>query len=322
MTGQNKTRVKFLYFQLTVDRKEDNCRKKMLFDLTEFAGEMHDRDLNDRNWNYNGEQIRLKKSYMDENDLLLLQFEKLTTDSLPYIAKSFNQEEKDVPLEKDEFIANDISAIFDPSNSVLMLQRNVHALSQKAIIQYVNHFWNNGKSEDEQEIIEFIPIINPDIYKKAKSSKGYKKITIKTANKYDSKKGRREMFSEAFDGTLGKIISACQPVDGLNIETTFFTSRAKGDTLDDNQVKEILNQIEQNEKLFDKAEISIINDNDQTELLNLLNALLVDFAIFEQKPKTRLRSDVIQSEMKQLYLPKNEGKDRRTKINLILRNKG
>lgn len=309
--------VKFLYFQLKVDRVLDGERQKMLFDLTEFAESVRELNLDERSWEYNGDPIRLKTFRVDENDLLLMQFERLTDNALPYIAKTSVEDERDVPLEDDEFIANDINALFDLNNSVLMLQRNIRALSQKAIMSYINHFWNKDRTEEEKEIIEFYPIVDSNVYDSAIKNNDFKKLTVKTANKYNSKKGLRDMVSNAVDGVLGNIIKASQPVDGLNLEITFSTARSKDDVLDDEEVKKIIKEIRDHEDYFDKAELSIVSDT-QTEVLNLLNALLVEKERFEQPPKTRLRSDVVLDRMKYCYLPNHDGHNRRMRINQLL----
>lgn len=248
-----------------------------------------------------------------------MQFERLTDGAMPYIAKENKEDEKNIPLEADEFIANDINAIFDFSNCVLMMQRNIQSLSQKSIEQYINHFWNLSRADEEKEIISFNPILNSEIYSKASRSQGFKKLIIKTANKYDSKKGVRQKISSSFGGTLENIMTASQPVHGLNIELTFSTARSKDDTLDDTEIKNILKQIKQSPQSFDKAQISIIDENDKTEVLNLLNALLIDMEWFEQPPKSTLRSDVILDRMIRFYLPSHEGDDRKSDINSILR---
>lgn len=236
--------VKFLYFQLKVDRVLDGERQRMLFDLTEFAESIRELKLDERSWEYNGDPIRLKTFRVDENDLLLMQFERLTDNALPYIAKTSIEDERDVPLEDDEFIANDINALFDLSNSVLMLQRNIRALSQKAIMSYINYFWNRNRTEEEQEIIEFYPIVDSNIYDSAIKNNDFKKLTVKTANKYNAKKRLRDMVTNAVDGVLGNIIKASQPVNGLNLEVTFSTARSKNDVLDDDEVKKLLKRLE------------------------------------------------------------------------------
>lgn len=310
--------IKFFYYQLTVDRKIGDGRRKMLFDLTEFATLLKDKTLEERNWEYHGEQVRLKVFQIDENNILHMQFERLTNNGMPYIAKEFIEEEKDVPLEEDEFIANDVNAIFDLENCVFMLQRNIQSLSQIAIENYINYFWNLIRNDDEKEIISFNPIINNSIYSEAKSKKEIKKLTIKTANKYDSKKGIRQKTSDLIDGVLGKIIEASKPADGLNLELTFSTSRSPTDTMDDKEVLKIIQQIEKQPFLFDKAQVSVISDNNRTEILNLLNALLMDYDIIEQPPKTRLNPNVIRDLMVRAYLPVHEGKNRKHDINVIL----
>lgn len=314
--------VKFFYYQLQVDRSIGESREKFLFDLTDFAILMKEMDIERRNWLYKGDTIRLKKFTMDENDLLLMQFERLTDSALPYIAKPSKDDERDVALSDDEFIANDINAIFDPKNHVLMLQRNIQSLSPKAVEYYVNHFWNIDRVEDPLEVIEFCPVINPNIFKEVKSNSKYKTLTFKTANKFDSKKKVRKIVVDRINGVLEGIISSFSPVDGLNLEIKVSTSRNKDDTLDNKTVKSIIDEIEKNPKSFDKAEVAVINDFDKKEVLNLLNALLFDTAKFNQSPRTRLRSDVVQDKMKSIYLPnKGFGENRKSLIDSILANK-
>lgn len=311
--------VKFLYYQLTVDRLEKTKRKKFLFDLTEFASMMKEKNIEERNWEYNGDTIRLKKFSFDENDILHMQFERLNDIDIPYIATPSMVEDKDVALGEDEFIASDINAIFDISNSVLMLQRNFKSLSPKAVFSYINHYWNKDKDENQKEIIEFEPIVNPRVFTQAKQSECYKKLTIKTANRFEEKATSFQRLQDSFDGVLGKIIKDIQPLNSLNVEVSFTTSRKKDDVMDDNQVNYLIKQIEDNKSEFSKAELSIVDEHNKTEILNLLNALLIDSYRFTIVPKSRLRSDVVQDAMKLIYLPINGGKDRKSEINMILR---
>lgn len=203
-----------------------------------------------------------------------------------------------------------------------MLQRNIQSLSPKAVECYVNHFWNIDKVEDTFEIIEFCPVVNPHIFKQVKANSEYKTLTFKTANKFDSKKKVRHIVADKFNGVLEGIISSFTPVDGLNLEIKISTSRNKDDTLDNETVKTIIDEIERCPQAFDKAEVAVINDFDKKEVLNLLNALLFDVTKFNQPPRSRLRSDVVQDEMKSIYLPnKGFGKNRKSLIDSILANK-
>lgn len=316
--------VRFFYYRLMVERNiDDGKRDRMMFDLSEWSSNiMADLTMVQRNFPYGGDEIRLQSQSFDEvARLLLLRFNRLTVEQSSFIANFKDQSEKDFDLPEDEYIANDVSCIFDIQNGVLMVQRNIKSLSIKAISEYINHFWNLNRREEDEEIVQFEPIASPDVFKQVKrNGNKYKKISVKTGNKYSEVKKKGFYRSAHLGGLLEKAIDVVKPAGNLNFEFELDAGRSSDSFLDEASVHEILDSIQNHPSAFSKAYVKYENDMQGIEVLNLLNALLSDSYQFKNPPKSRLRYDVVLDQMKAFYIPNenNNGQDRRTFINKLL----
>ena len=76
-----------------------------------------------------------------------------------------------------------------------------------------------------------------------------------------------------------------------------------------------MQQIEENPHSFSKAHLSILNEYNKIEPLNLLNALICDSYEFTLPPKQRLNPDSVLFEMRRLYLGDENTTARKHEIN-------
>lgn len=204
--------------------------------------------------------------------------------------------------------------LFDPANCVAMVQKNIQGLSIRGIIEYINYFWNLEKIDKQK--IDFLPIVSKEIFQRVRRCNGVKKLTIKTANTFDKKNNVARKVSDSFNGVLEKIISDASPLKGLNVEVSFVAApRNKEEILDVEEVDKIMKQIEENPHSFSKAHLSILNEYNKIEPLNLLNALICDTYEFTLPPKQRLNPDSVLFEMRRLYLGDENTTARKHEIN-------
>lgn len=316
--------VNFFYYRLMTERKDKKGHiKPMVFDLSEWSTEvMNGLTVEEKNFEYGGDTIRLQTQYIDSNNnLLCLRFNRLSAEQVPFIANFKDDEEKEVELAPDEYIANDVSCIFDTQNGILMLQRNIRSLSVHAISDYINYFWNIDKEEEEKELILFEPVVSPDVFTQAKrGGNKYQNLLVKTANKYSEVKKNGNYRTNVLGGLIEKTINDLKPTGNLNIELNLDSGRSKENYLDKNSVIEILNSIESHPTAFSKAALKYVNEFNVVETLNLLNALVSDSFQFNNPPKSHLNYDRVIAEMQRFYLPNknNVNGSRRTYINNII----
>lgn len=311
----NRKKVKFLYFQTRVEYRQNNNIVHEMYDLTTWCSDaMSSLSISDKNYEFGGDTIRLQNMHVNHDGLLELRFTRLSEIQTSYVARKTSDIESDFELEENEYPAQDTMILFDPANCVAMVQKNIQGLSIRGIIEYINYFWNLEKIDKQK--IDFLPIVSKEIFQRVRRCNGVKKLTIKTANTFDKKNNVARKVSDSFNGVLEKIISDASPLKGLNVEVSFVAApRNKEEILDVEEVDKMMQQIEENPHSFSKAHLSILNEYNKIETLNLLNALICDTYEFTLPPKQRLNPDSVIFEMRRLYLGDENTTARKHEIN-------
>ena len=311
----NRKKVKFLYFQTRVEYRQNNNIVHEMYDLTTWCSDaMSSLSISDKNYEFGGDTIRLQNMHVNHDGLLELRFTRLSEIQTSYVARKTSDIESDFELEENEYPAQDTMILFNPANCVAMVQKNIQGLSIRGIIEYINYFWNLEKIDKQK--IDFLPIVSKEIFQRVRRCNGVKKLTIKTANTFDKKNNVARKVSDSFNGVLEKIISDASPLKGLNVEVSFVAApRNKEEILDVEEVDKTMKQIEENPHSFSKAQLSILNEYNKIETLNLLNALICDTYEFTLPPKQRLNPDSVLFEMRRLYQGDENTTARKHEIN-------
>lgn len=298
---------------------EENKRKKVNFDFYQ-VWKVHDdqenvfdfddwcelmnttkKKLDDRNIGYNGDIIRCNRIYVaneDKNPVTMLHFLRMRRGTAPAVANLNLPKLSDVDLKADEYIAEDASALFDSTNYVLMLQKNIFSLSVKALQQYVNYFWNEGKSDDEKEEIEFRPILRKDSYKRSKKANKINSFSFKTANMV-------KPIQSIFKTGIQNIIDSAKGYDGVSVEIKISTTRSKTSILDSKKVHDSVDEIVSNKNLFKKA-VVVSGDSGHSEPIELLKEKLSCTREYVIPIKAFLDPEVVEQDMIEKYSPNND----------------
>lgn len=75
-------------------------------------------------------------------------------------------------LDEDEYIGEEVSALYDQEYSIIMLQRNRNSLSPSGIEKYFSGVLGNG------DLIELTPIPVPDELRIVKQNQIFRKLSI------------------------------------------------------------------------------------------------------------------------------------------------
>ncbi|EAH1794634.1 hypothetical protein D4329_14465, partial [Listeria monocytogenes] len=140
MEDKNKTKLKkrlvnFDFFRVCVFEDEKNHK---LYDMLSLLNYINKLKLEDRNLIIQGEQARLSKIILHQDkpyELFQLNLCRLREDT-PAIATTISSELSNIPLEENEYIAEDINILYDNGHHVLMVQRNIHSLSASGLQVY------------------------------------------------------------------------------------------------------------------------------------------------------------------------------------------
>jgi hypothetical protein len=282
--------VNFDYFQV-VCRPKDSLPSvpDVLFDLRAILSILENKNLEERTVKYKQEKARMEQfSFMGHTQNLWdMYFTRLRDFNLPSKAK---KDSKTVPvdLDDDEYIGENVSAIYDQSCNLVMIQRNRYSLGPSAIEEYFNHFC------DPNEEIHLRPIYVTDIEKRIKGANSVRKLRIKFA---DIKRASENVSGES----LKKWLNAFDDYDTISGEIVLTVGRKRKATLGGN-LKGLVEEIYDNQDLITHAEASIkkteLADN---EIIDLFNDNAHDIASFSVPPRAVLNHEAVILEMERLY---------------------
>ncbi|MGO5298969.1 DUF6731 family protein [Lactobacillus amylovorus] len=287
-------KVRFDFYQVYIR----NDKGSTLFDLNDWVNLISNKKFEDRNIRYNGDIIRCDQAEVvsaEKNPLTFFHFTKLRTSTAPAVASLNLPELNDVTLKSDEYIAEDISGLFDDTNKVVMLQRNIYSLSVKAIETYISYFWQHSGEDRENEIIEFRPIIRRDAYKKIMGSNKYKSIIIRTANL------KNKPFPSIFKSSFSDAIDAMKNYEGATIEVRIKAKRKKDDFLNSDEIQKSIKEINNNNSLFSKATVTVEDNNHVRDVIDLIAGQLHIYMSFLIPKKAYLDPAAVQQRMLEKY---------------------
>lgn len=308
----NYRKVKFEYFQV-VFRKDDDERgtRDRLFDLLIWMDKTMRKSLEGRTYDYRSEQARLENAYWDtELEFSFLHFCRLRDTNIPSKAKS-NDKVIPLELEDDEYIGEEVSALYDESNHTLMLQRNKYSLGPSGIEDYLNLVWNK-----DGETIYLRPICPPDAMELARNASEYRKINLRFA---DIQTKSDPGILERLKSPLKSIISSFGEYEGINAQVIITVGNTKEGSLHDETVKDTLDDIQENRTLFSKAEIAKKDcDDSRVELIDLFDHKAHDITSFRMERRETLSHYTITKEMWRFYSGAEDCNNRQRDINKYL----
>lgn len=294
-----KRDVKFHYYEVHIT----HAGKDAFFNLAQWANTLPDGNTNDgRNVVSSGDTIRCDKTESVNsgvNQFDWFHFTKLRDSNVPAVATLNDAELNDITLKPNEFIAEDVTMLFDETNYVAMIQKNIFSLSVGAIQNYINYFWNNDKSDNEEDFIELRPIYEKETFEKAKSGKGFTSLELNTADRlHDDGK---------WNGALEGIFKSLGVLGGLHLQVKITVGRQRKKKLSQTEVLKALEQIEEYKNDFNSASVKA-DIGGRNQLVSLIESNMCSTLPFSLPARSALLPDAVQTAMQAEYFPNEKNK--------------
>ncbi|MUG44931.1 DUF6731 family protein [Paenibacillus woosongensis] len=291
-------RVKFEYYQVWIKNK---FGKESLFDLKQWMSHVSSMSLEKRAKDYRSERARLEEAYLDTDfNFHFLHFVRLRATNIPSKAKLDTNVEP-FELEDDEFLGEEVSALYDQSNHVLMLQRNKFSLGPSGIEDYINLLWI-----DQDERVYLRPIAVPNSFTLARKPAIYRRLNLRLANVH---KALDQGIIASLKSPLAKIVDSFGKYNGINAQITITVGQLKDLNLDEETVSATIDDIEQHQSLFTKAELAVKDHDDApVEVIDLFDSKAHDYATFRLETRGSLNHYSLAEAMWQIYHPENNNR--------------
>ncbi len=245
------------------------------------------------------------KKYPDMK-LIYFHMSKLRDDGIA-ITKQNIDDLVNLDLEADEYIAEDISCIFDVKNSVLFVQRNFHSLSPVGIKTYLIEM--KKKMDNETITLDFKPVPDKKIISKLKKVDNVRKLELSFG--YDSYK-QFNLPLKKYLGVMGEIFDRFG--NGVNVSLVLSAGYKKDNPFKKENTTDAIQRISNDNSIFSKAIISGKTGSMPVEKYDLINGKLqtkYSFSSVKQVSGTTKRIHLDQNSvrdvMKELYLDRATG---------------
>jgi len=198
-------------------------------------------------------------------------------------------------LDEDEYVGEEVSALYDQEYSIIMLQRNRNSLSPSGIEKYFSGVLDNGN------LIELVAIPVPDELKVVKQEQIFRKLSIGFApTNIDD-----EILNNANQSIL-QIIRGSRDLGALRVLITLSLGNSKKEkTLKQEEIIELGNL--ENYNGFNKIQVSRREDEDtEIETVDLISGKLKDVITMDVSRINPIKYERLIIEMQSLYNAKNE----------------
>lgn len=198
-------------------------------------------------------------------------------------------------LDEDEYIGEEVSALYDQEYSIIMLQRNRNSLSPSGIEKYFSGVLWNG------DLIELAPIPVPDELRTVKQNQIFRKLSIGfSPTNIDD-----EILNNTNKSIL-QIIRGSRDLGALRVSVTLSLGNSKKEkTLKQKEIIELGNL--ENYEGFNKIKVNRREDEDTgIETVDLISGKLNDVITMEVSRINPIKYERLIIEMQNLYNAKNK----------------
>ena len=198
-------------------------------------------------------------------------------------------------LDEDEYIGEEVSALYDQEYSIIMLQRNRNSLSPSGIEKYFSGVLGNGG------LIELAPIPAPDELRTVKQNQIFRKLSIGfSPTNIDD-----EILNNA-NKSIQQIIKGSRDLGALRVSVTLsFGNSKKENTLKQKEIIELGNL--ENYDGFNKIQVNRReNEDTEIETVDLIYGKLNDVITMEVSRINPIKYERMIIEMQKLYNAKNK----------------
>lgn len=198
-------------------------------------------------------------------------------------------------LDEDEYIGEEVSALYDQEYNIIMLQRNRNSLSPSGIEKYFSGVLGNG------DLIELVPIPVPDELRTVKQEQIFRKLNISFAP--------TNIDDELMNNTnrsIMQIIKGSRNLGALRVSITLSLGNSKKEkTLKQDEIIELGNLESYNG--FNKIQVSRReNEDTEIETVDLISGKLNDVITIDVSRVNPIKFERLIVEMQNLYNTKDK----------------
>lgn len=299
MQDKKRVVIKYQYYQLCTF--ENNEYTENLYDLIEWMGRVGRLELKDKVHDVEGIEGRLETALPVKGDeFYALNFMRLDILSNTYILEK-GSEARHVDLGDNEYIGRNTVVLYDPRNSIVMVQCNRGSYGVFSLQSYINSF-NEGMN-----LCYFRPVSN-ELSQEYLENAHALKVDVRFANTRQFKTGKSRFFN--------KVIDACNDIECFTAHIECGLGYNRGQELEKETVVDMVNDLRNpiNKDAVSSARVTL-SDEQKSSVFDLFDNIYSDKIDFVVPARGELGFEYMIDHM----IDKYDEKGSRAKIYSILR---
>lgn len=298
MAETYKRYIRFQYYQIRyIMEEETNKEKYRIFNIERWAQMMDDENMIQRSIAFNDAIARLDNiEFFQHSRLWGIKLMKLRDTNIPSKVKEYEEAEL-IELESNEYIGEDLFLLYDPETGIAMIQQNRYALGISRVEEFFRETYSRLSGKKVAVNIEPVCQRN-DIKRLRKSKYRYLELSFANIDKYKDSDGK---------SSLARIMQPFKDLYGINGTIKISLGHTKTDTLNRNEIQELIEAVNSNKRFIRSAKLKIKEDDDaDVELIDLFSEVLYDIIPFDLKVRGGLEYNTTMSIMQTYFQKKRE----------------
>lgn len=298
MAETYKRYIRFQYYQIRyIMEEETNKEKYRIFNMERWAQMMDDENMIQRSIAFNDAIARLDNiEFFQHSRLWGIKLMKLRDTNIPSKVKEYEEAEL-IELESNEYIGEDLFLLYDPETGIAMIQQNRYALGISRVEEFFRETYSRLSGKKVAVNIEPVCQRN-DIKRLRKSKYRYLELSFANIDKYKDSDGK---------SSLARIMQPFKDLYGINGTIKISLGHTKTDTLNRNEIQELIEAVNSNKRFIRSAKLKIKEDDDaDVELIDLFSEVLYDIIPFDLKVRGGLEYNTTMSIMQTYFQKKRE----------------
>lgn len=304
MATVKKQRVRFDFFHVLKAGKDGE--EDTVCDISQLLQEINGvKPLENRVKSYFGEPVRMDSIHVEPDHQELTYFH-LTRMRDEGIASTTEKTEKltDLNLSIDDFIAEDANCIFDSKLRVLMVQRNIHSLSQSGLSEYLKLMYSD-LHEGKDANISFEPVPDIESVKQALNATKYNQLAVKFASN-----NANNVLPSMLKNFLGNFKDVFDSIGGDSLSLVISIDRGNKSGLKSAEMRSLINGVKNNKSIFSSVLVKGKQGDAPVEIYDLINGKYSVYHTFvaskkvggDKQKRIHLNPVSVEEEMIRMYV--------------------
>jgi len=242
-------------------------------------------------YEFNNEIARVASlQYYEDEQCYHLCFERLRDFNLP-VKSSFERESEIIELEDDEYIGEEVSVLYDVTNSVCIIQRNRDSLSPTALEVFIRDIYSTFINRHTN--LELNPILEENTLQYVLDSNQIRKINVRID----------DLGQEVeYEDDLSNLTEEISGYEAASLEFTLSVGREKDSEMNHGRARQLVRAIF-GRRNINRAQVYIREDQDSNvEKYDLVEHKIHSIATFSYRENRTIRPDAVFLKMIDIYI--------------------